>query len=79
MGVAIGFAGGSGFTAKTEIVLARMAEAPLLIASLAGFATGFVVRGGALWFGWRLPIYKSLPGRSPQDSLDGAPREKTEP
>ena len=60
----------------TVFVLARMAEAPLLLASLAGFAVGFGVRGGALWFGWRLPVYKSLPGRSQQDSLDGVPRDE---
>lgn len=61
----------------TVFVLARMADAPLLVASLAGFLVAFGARGGALRFGWSLPIYKSLPGRSPQDSLDGVPREQS--
>jgi uncharacterized membrane protein YeiH len=39
------------------------AEASALIA----FAAAFLVRGGALRFGWKFPIYKSRPGRHPDD------------
>ncbi|MBX3597598.1 MAG: trimeric intracellular cation channel family protein [Rhizobiaceae bacterium] len=40
--------------------------APGMAATIA-FATGFIVRGGALWFGWRLSPYKTRPGRSPEE------------
>lgn len=40
--------------------------APGVAAALA-FATAFLVRGGALWFGWSLTPYKSRPGRNPED------------
>jgi uncharacterized membrane protein YeiH len=36
-------------------------------AALAGAALAFVLRGGALHFGWRLPRYRSRPGRHPDD------------
>ncbi len=37
------------------------------MASVAAFGVAFVVRGGALRFGWRMPSYKSAPGRPPED------------
>ncbi|OHV86729.1 trimeric intracellular cation channel family protein [Mesorhizobium sp. ORS 3428] len=40
---------------------------PALASSLLGFAAAFVVRGGALKFGWSFPAYKSRPGRRPED------------
>ena len=40
--------------------------APGTAAALA-FVAGFIVRGGALWFGWSLRPYKSRPGRKPED------------
>jgi uncharacterized membrane protein YeiH len=40
---------------------------PPLAAQLAGFLSAFVVRGGALKFGWSFPAYKSRPGRNPED------------
>ncbi|MBN9242200.1 MAG: trimeric intracellular cation channel family protein [Mesorhizobium sp.] len=36
-------------------------------AALAGFAAAFLVRGGALRFGWSFPAYRSRPGRRPED------------
>ena len=38
-------------------------EASALIA----FAAAFIVRGGALKFGWSFPTYKGRPGRKPED------------
>jgi uncharacterized membrane protein YeiH len=35
--------------------------------ALIAFAAAFLVRGGALKFGWSVPTYKSRPGRRPED------------
>lgn len=40
---------------------------PDYASALLAFATAFVVRGGALYFGWSFPTYKSRPGRHPSD------------
>jgi uncharacterized membrane protein YeiH len=40
---------------------------PDFAAALLAFATAFVIRGGALKFGWSFPTYKSRPGRRPED------------
>ncbi|RUX82263.1 trimeric intracellular cation channel family protein, partial [Mesorhizobium sp. M2A.F.Ca.ET.040.01.1.1] len=40
---------------------------PTLASSLLGFAGAFVVRGGALKFGWSFAAYRSRPGRRPED------------
>jgi len=40
---------------------------PPLASDLAGFVAAFLVRGGALKFGWTFPSYKSRPGRRPED------------
>jgi uncharacterized membrane protein YeiH len=40
--------------------------APLVSAG-AAFLVAFIVRGGALWFGWSIPVYRSRPGRRPED------------
>lgn len=39
------------------------------IASLIGIGAAFIVRGGALKFGWTVPTYKARPGRDPKDVL----------
>lgn len=44
-----------------------VAGLPQIVSGLAGFAAAFVVRGGALRFGWAFPAYKSRPGRRPED------------
>ncbi|TKT82655.1 trimeric intracellular cation channel family protein [Aquamicrobium sp. LC103] len=44
-----------------------IAGVPLLAAALVAFAAAFVVRGGALKYGWSFPPYKSRPGRRPED------------
>ena len=40
---------------------------PILAAALVAAAAAFVVRGGALKFGWTFPRYKARPGRRPED------------
>lgn len=55
--------GAAGFTAAT------VAGAPLWLASAIGIGAAFIVRGGALKFGWRFPVYKSRPGRHPDDVM----------
>lgn len=42
---------------------------PVTSASALGVAAAFIVRGGALHYGWTLPIGKALPGRDPDDVL----------
>ncbi|MBZ9677393.1 trimeric intracellular cation channel family protein [Mesorhizobium sp. ES1-1] len=44
-----------------------VAGLPQFVSGLGGFAAALVVRGGALWFGWAFPAYKSRPGRRPED------------
>ena len=46
--------------------LGALAGLPYL-AELAGFLSALAVRGGALRFGWSFPVYKSRPGRHPDD------------
>jgi uncharacterized membrane protein YeiH len=47
--------------------LGDLAGLPSLVSSLLGFVAAFLVRGGALKFGWSFPAYKSRPGRRPED------------
>ncbi len=37
------------------------------LAAILGALAAFIVRGGALWFGWTFPPYRSRPGRRPED------------
>lgn len=47
--------------------LADLAGLSSLVAALIAFSTAFIVRGGALKFGWAFPAYHSRPGRRPED------------
>jgi uncharacterized membrane protein YeiH len=40
---------------------------PMPLAAILGALAAFAVRGGALWFGWTFPPYRSRPGRRPED------------
>jgi uncharacterized membrane protein YeiH len=51
----------------TVFTLAALAGFPLLAATIIAFAAAFVVRGGALKFGWTFPRYRARPGRRPED------------
>ena len=53
---------GAGFYA----LLDRLGIEPF-IAATAAFAAAFFIRGGALYFGWTLPVYKSRPGRTEEE------------
>ncbi|MDP3899030.1 MAG: trimeric intracellular cation channel family protein [Mesorhizobium sp.] len=44
-----------------------VAGMPDLAAALIAFAAAFIVRGGALKYGWTFPPYRSRPGRRPED------------
>lgn len=61
--VTAALAGAAAFTA------ASLAGAPLWLSSSTGMATAFFVRGGALRFGWRIPVYKPRPARHPDDVM----------
>ena len=39
----------------------------MALAAILGALAAFAVRGGALWFGWTFPPYRSRPGRRPED------------
>lgn len=47
--------------------LADLAGLSSLVGALIAFSTAFIVRGGALKFGWAFPAYHSRPGRRPED------------
>lgn len=55
--------GAACFTAAT------VAGSPLWLASAIGIGSAFIVRGGALRFGWCFPVYKPRPGRHPDDVM----------
>jgi uncharacterized membrane protein YeiH len=35
----------------------------------AAMLTAFIIRGGALRYGWTFPVYKARPGRHPDDVM----------
>jgi uncharacterized membrane protein YeiH len=49
--------------------LAIVVGVPLAIAASTGFLVTFIIRGGALRYGWTFPTYKSRPGRDPDDIM----------
>ena len=55
--------GAASFTLLTQADLGMQA------ASIVGFAAAFIVRGGAIRFGWTFPTYKKRPGRDPKDVI----------
>ena len=40
-----------------------------VVSALAGFICVLIIRGGTIMFGWRLPAYRSLPGRDPEEIM----------
>lgn len=59
--VTAALAGAAAYTAMA------VAGVPVPAAAAAAFAIAFVVRGGALRFGWTFPRYRSRPGRRPEE------------
>ncbi|QRM53855.1 trimeric intracellular cation channel family protein [Sinorhizobium sp. BG8] len=49
--------------------VATLAGTSLIFASVVGTLSAFVVRAGALRFGWCFPVYKPRPGRRPEDVM----------
>jgi uncharacterized membrane protein YeiH len=47
--------------------LADLGGLPTLASVSIAFAVAFIVRGGAIKFGWTFPAYRSRPGRPPED------------
>ena len=60
--IAAAIAGAAVFTIADLVLLPDSASV------LVAFAAAFIVRGGALKFGWRFPTYGNHPGRHPHDS-----------
>lgn len=50
-------------------VAASLVALPLVAASALGVAAAFLVRGGALRYGWAFSPYRSRPGRPPEDVM----------
>ena len=48
-------------------VVAEGLEYSTWISATAGFVFSFIIRGGTIKYGWRLPAYRSAPGRDPKD------------
>jgi uncharacterized membrane protein YeiH len=48
---------------------------PELMATITAVSAAFMVRGGALHFGWKFPVYKARAGREPDDVIK--PKTKT--
>jgi uncharacterized membrane protein YeiH len=53
--------------AAAAYVALRLAPLPRDAALLAGIATGFGIRGAAIWYGWSLPSYRPRPARDYPD------------
>lgn len=51
----------------TAYVILHYAGAGPLLSALPAALTAFVVRGGALYFGWTLPVYRNRPGRTEKE------------
>ncbi|WP_432285434.1 trimeric intracellular cation channel family protein [Aminobacter sp. BA135] len=54
-------------TGAAIYTLAELAELPIELSTVVAFVAAFMVRGGALRFGWTFPAYRSRPGRRPED------------
>jgi uncharacterized membrane protein YeiH len=50
-------------------VIASLLGAPLLASSAIGVVSAFVLRGGAIRYGWAFQPYKPRPGRPPEDVM----------
>ncbi|PWJ84197.1 putative membrane protein YeiH [Pseudaminobacter salicylatoxidans] len=54
-------------TGAAVFMLAGVLGVPEALSASLAFAAAFIVRGGALKFGWSFSTYKSRPGRRPED------------
>lgn len=53
--------------AAIAFLLAELAGAGRMPASVVGILAGFALRGAAIAFGWSMPVYRARPGRDPKD------------
>jgi len=49
--------------------LTDFANFPPVVDAAIAMAAAFIIRGGALKFGWAFPLYKPRPGRKPEDII----------
>lgn len=54
-------------TGAAIYTLADLSGLSPAVSAIAAFIAAFMVRGGALKFGWTFPAYRSRPGRRPED------------
>jgi uncharacterized membrane protein YeiH len=54
-------------TGAVAFIVGDFFGVPLAAGALLAFVAAFLVRGGALEFGWTFPRYKPRPGRKPED------------
>lgn len=57
----------SALAGAAAYVLAIGAGTPAEAAAIGAAVLAFLVRGGALAFGWKFPVYKTRPGREPDE------------
>lgn len=56
----------AGAAAAAYVIADNLTASPD-VSTIIAFAVGFIVRGGALWFGWSFQPYRGRPGRRPED------------
>lgn len=56
-------------TGASAFTLLAILGLPMPLAAALGALAALAVRGGALWFGWTFPPYRSRPGRRPEDVM----------
>ena len=45
----------------------HLAGLPVIVAAIPAALVAFAIRGGSMRFGWTIPLYKSRPGRPPEE------------
>src|SRR5690606_4307770 len=53
----------------TVFTLTGFANFPPVVDAAIAMTAAFIIRGGALKFGWAFPLYKPRPGRKPEDII----------
>jgi uncharacterized membrane protein YeiH len=60
---------------SSTYVLAISAGSPAEAAAIGAAILAFLVRGGALAFGWKFPVYRARAGREPDEVVKGRKRD----
>jgi uncharacterized membrane protein YeiH len=53
---------------SATFIAVDFAGLPMFVSAASAFVVAFAVRGGGLRFGWSIPVYRSRPGRNPEDT-----------